>query len=55
MRDCTIREGDNAATSPPFTYKDECVKLGPHVGHDPDATQAAIVAVMEFLRAVLKP
>lgn len=60
VRDCTIREGDNgvlinAATNAPFTYKDECVKLGPHVGHDPEATQAATVAVTEFLRAVLKP
>jgi dienelactone hydrolase len=60
VRDCTIREGEsglliNAATNAPFTYKDECVRLGPHVGHDPEATQAATVAVTEFLRAVLKP
>jgi dienelactone hydrolase len=60
VRDCTIREGENgllinAATNAPFTYKDECVKLGPHVGHDAEATQAVTVAVTEFLRAVLKP
>jgi dienelactone hydrolase len=60
VRDCTIRETENgllinASTNAPFTYKDECVKLGPHVGHDAEATQAVTVAVTDFLRAVLKP
>jgi dienelactone hydrolase len=60
VRDCTIREGENGvlmneATKAPFAYKDECVRLGPLVGHDPEATQAATVAVTGFLKAVLKP
>ena len=60
VRECTIREGDNGvlmneATKAPFTYKDECVRLGPLVGHDPEATEAATVAVTGFLKAVLKP
>ena len=60
VRDCTISEGENgllinAETNAPFTYKDECVKIGPHVGHDPEATQAATVAVTGFLKSVLRP
>ena len=40
VRECTIREGEggtlvNDATKASFTYKDECVRLGPLVGHDP--------------------
>ena len=45
----------NDATKASFTYKDECVRLGPLVGHDPEATQAATVAVTGFLKSVLKP
>jgi dienelactone hydrolase len=60
VRECTIREGENGtlineATKVPFTYKDECVRLGPLVGHDPEATEAATAAVTGFLKAVLKP
>jgi dienelactone hydrolase len=60
VRECTIREGEggtlvNDATKASFTYKDECVRLGPLVGHDPEATQAATVAVTGFLKSVLKP
>jgi dienelactone hydrolase len=60
VRECTIREGEggalmNDATKATFTYKDECVRLGPLVGHDPEATQAATAAVTGFFKAVLKP
>ena len=60
VRECTIREGEggtlvNDATKATFTYKDECVRLGPLVGHDPEATQAATVAVTGFLKSVLRP
>jgi dienelactone hydrolase len=59
VRECTIREGDNGAlinqsTNVPFTYKDECVRLRPSVGYDPEATQQATAAVTAFLRTVLK-
>lgn len=60
VRDCRIRENDqailiNAATNAPFTYKDECVRIGPTVGHDPDATRAVTIAVSDFVQTVLKP
>jgi dienelactone hydrolase len=60
VRECTIREGEggtlvNDATKASFTYKDECVRVGPLVGHDPEATQAATVAVTGFLKSVLRP
>jgi dienelactone hydrolase len=60
VRDCRIREGDggllvNEATKEPFTYKDACVRVGPLVGHDPEATKAATIAVTAFLTNVLKP
>jgi dienelactone hydrolase len=60
VRECAIREGDNGvlmneATKAAFSYKDECVRLGPLVGHDPEATQAATAAVTAFLKSLLKP
>jgi dienelactone hydrolase len=60
VRECAIREGDNGvlmneATKAAFSYKDECVRLGPVVGHDPEATQAATASVTGFLKTVLKP
>ncbi len=60
VRECGIREGDggvliNRATDAPFTYGDACVRLGPHVGHDPEAARAATAAVTGFLQSVLKP
>jgi len=45
---------DRATTEEPFTYKDACIERGPHVGHDPDATQQAKQAVKEFVRTALK-
>jgi len=59
VRECTIGEGDNGvlmnkATSAQFTYKDDCVRLGPLVGYDPEATQQATAAVTAFLKTVLK-
>ena len=52
--DCDIREIEdgtliNAATGKPFSYDDQCVRLGPHVGGDHVATQHAYVAVSDFL------
>lgn len=57
VRNCRIREGEggvlmNAETSQPFTYKDACVALGPHLGYDPAATQAAKESVTAFLRTL---
>lgn len=59
VRNCHIREGEggqllNADTQKPFTYKDPCVELSPHVGGNPDTAQAARKAVVEFLQALLK-
>jgi hypothetical protein len=58
-RNCKVREEAeglliNVETKQPFTYKDTCVELGPHLGQDPNATQAAKTAVKAFLRTVLK-
>jgi dienelactone hydrolase len=58
-RNCRIRENAegqliNVETQQPFTYKDACVEHGPHLGHDPSATQAARVAVEKILKAVFK-
>jgi dienelactone hydrolase len=58
VRDCRIREDDkailiNEATNAPFTYNDECVRIGPIVGADPEATRAATGAVTEFVGSVV--
>ena len=57
VRHCTIREEPtgvliNASTHQPFTYKDTCVEIGPHVGYDAAATEAAQVSVKEILNTV---
>jgi hypothetical protein len=44
----------NASTQQPFTYKDPCVELNPHVGHDAVATQAAKTSVKAVLKTVFK-
>lgn len=59
VRRCHIKEGEggllmNADTEQPFSYKDECVELGPHVGGNPDTAEDARKAVVEFLQEVLK-
>jgi hypothetical protein len=40
----------NADTGTPFSYKDACVELGPHVGGSPVAAEAARKAVSDFLQ-----
>jgi dienelactone hydrolase len=59
VRHCTIREGEggvlmNASTQAPFSYKDACVELGPHVGSNPTTALEARKAVSDFLRALFK-
>jgi dienelactone hydrolase len=59
VRHCSIREEPegtliNASTREPFSYKDPCVELNPHVGYDAAATEAAKKSVKEFLSAVFK-
>ena len=59
VRDCTIRETapgalTNVETNATFTFKDACVKLNPLVGFDPEATDAARVAVKAFLKSTFK-
>ena len=58
-RNCKVQEEAdgllvNVETKQPFTYKDACVVHGPHLGYDPNATQAAKTAVKAFLRTVFK-
>jgi dienelactone hydrolase len=57
VRHCTIREEPtgvliNASTHQPFTYKDTCVEIGPHVGYDAAATETAKMSVKEILNTV---
>jgi dienelactone hydrolase len=59
VRHCHIREGEgglltNADTQRPFSYKDECVETGPHVGGNPATAEEARKAVVEFLRGLFK-
>src|ERR1700754_3315497 len=59
VRNCRIMEGDggvlmNAETRTPFSYKDACVELNPHVGGNPATAQEARKAVSEFLQALFK-
>jgi dienelactone hydrolase len=59
VRGCKIREAEggvllNVATQQPFSYKDDCVQLNPHVGGNAEATQAARAAVGDFVRQVFK-
>jgi dienelactone hydrolase len=59
VRNCSIREEPagsliNAATKQPFTYEDKCVERGPHLGHDPAATESAKQAVKDFIGAVFR-
>ncbi|TPQ31699.1 carboxymethylenebutenolidase [Bradyrhizobium guangdongense] len=59
VRSCRIREGEggvlmNGETNAPFTYKDACVELNPHVGGNPTTANEARKAVVEFLQALFK-
>jgi dienelactone hydrolase len=59
VRGCKIREGEggvllNVSTLQPFSYKDGCVQLNPHVGGNAEATAAARIAVGDFVRQVFK-
>jgi dienelactone hydrolase len=58
-RNCRLREGDggvlmNDDTKAPFTYKDACIELNPHVGGNPATAQEARKAVSDFLQALFK-
>jgi dienelactone hydrolase len=58
-RHCHIREGEggvliNADTQAPFSYKDACIELNPHVGGNPATAEQARKAVSDFLQALLK-
>lgn len=59
VRHCHIKEGEggqlmNADTQQPFSYKDPCVELSPHIGGNPETAEQARKAVAEFLRALFK-
>jgi dienelactone hydrolase len=59
VRGCRIREAEggvllNVSTQQPFSYKDECVQLNPHVGGNAEATLAARIAVTDFVRQVFR-
>lgn len=57
-RHCQRREKDgeiiNIETGKPFSYNDACVELGPTVGYDKTATEAAQAVVKEFLAGVFR-
>ena len=58
-RNCKLREGDggvlmNADTKAPFSYKDACIELNPHVGGNPATAAGARKAVSDFLQALFK-
>jgi len=59
VRNCRIAESEggaliNTETQAPFSYKDACVELYPHVGGNPATAQEARKAVSEFLQALFK-
>jgi dienelactone hydrolase len=59
VRHCMIVEKPagvliSASTQQPFTYKDPCVELNPHVGYDAASTEVAKRSVKEFLKVVFK-
>jgi len=58
-RNCRLREGEggvlmNDDTKEPFSYKDACIALNPHVGGNPATAQEARKAVSDFLQMLLK-
>jgi hypothetical protein len=44
----------DASTREPFTYKDPCVELNPHVGYDAEVTEAAKTSIKKFLETVFR-
>jgi dienelactone hydrolase len=59
-RNCRLKEGPNGAavlnaeTGAPFVLKtDPCLAIGAHVGHNPETTALARIAVREFLQRAL--
>ena len=58
QRMCSVREEKgvlvNQQTKQEFTYKDACVTVDPHSGHDPDATAKTIAAVTGELRGLFR-
>jgi len=60
VRNCSIVEKAdgmlvNAATNEPFSYRDACVQLDPHVGRNAAAATATQTAVAEFVRTLFAP
>lgn len=58
-RNCHLKEGEggvlmNADTQAPFSYKDACIELNPHVGGNPATAEAARKAVSDFVQALFK-
>ena len=58
-RNCHLKEDDggvlmNADTQAPFTYKDSCIELDPHVGGNPTTAAESRKAVVDFLQALFK-
>src|SRR3954466_1693461 len=56
---CKLKEGEggvlmNADTKAPFSYKDACIELNPHVGGNPTTAAQARDAVSAFLRELFK-
>jgi dienelactone hydrolase len=59
VRNCKISEEPvglliNSVSKQPFSYKDGCVALNPHVGYDATATTQARQTVSAFIRTVFK-
>ena len=53
MRHRLLASFINEATGAPFAYRDACVSLGPTVGADPAAREAATADVTAFVRPVI--
>ena len=58
-RNCRLSEGEggvlmNGDTKAPFSYKDACIELNPHVGGNPTTAMEARKAVSEFLQVLFK-
>src|SRR5262249_24940953 len=58
-RACTLKEQSagkivSVTTGQPFTYKDPCVEVDPHLGYNEAATNATRSAVKDLLRTTFK-